>query len=176
MIEPTLPKHFRGLRPHKLFVRLAEEPILGPVFLQQGKTLVEELHPRVLETIALRVAARRDCRYVWAGHCVIATQHPTDPLSVEEIQRIAHGSPLLRGSDALLVRAVDELLDQYLSGSARAVLGSRALRVTLATGFYDTVATLMRDEAPEGDVPVILGLETPSIAARNAADRPAPVR
>jgi|GEM_PF-3253287 AhpD family alkylhydroperoxidase len=173
MSEPRFPAQWRGLRPHKLLKRLELEPTLGEAFERLGRALVDELPPRMLETIALRVSARRDCRYIWAGHVAIAFNHPEHPLSIAEIARIAYGSSALRGSDALLVRAVDELLDQSLSRSAQAALGTRAPRVTLATGFYDTIAALMHDVEPERDVPVIPGLETPSLAARLALERAA---
>jgi alkylhydroperoxidase family enzyme len=165
MLDPSTLQHFRGLRPHTFLARLAEESVIGPAFERFGRALVDELDGRTLELVALRVAARRDCLYVWRAHSYIGLEH----LSEQEIARVAYDPSVLRGTDALVVRAVDELLNQSLSRSARAALGSRALRVTLAAGFYDTVATLMADVEPERDVPVVPGLETPSIAARRAA-------
>src|SRR3954452_14615034 len=125
--------------PHELLRRLGVEPTLKVAFDDLGRALVGELDMWMLETIALRVATRRECQYIWAAHAVIATTHASSPFSREHVARIATGHAVLTGRDALLVRAVDELLDRGLSGSAAAELASRALRVTLATHFYDTV-------------------------------------
>jgi hypothetical protein len=168
MNDADFPTSWRELRPRQLLARLAVEPVIGAAFEALGRTLVDELDGRTLETIALRVSARRDCHYVWRGHCVIALNHPTQPLTVDEIARIAEGPSALTGADQVLVRAVDELLGEGLGALSKATLGSRALPISIATFFYNAVAVLMSDAAPEPDARPVRGLETPLIAVRAA--------
>jgi hypothetical protein len=145
------PARWGGLRPRRLLALLACEPVIGPALLALGRALSDVLEPRTLETVALRVSARRDCHYVWRGHCAIAV----DLLGAEEIARIAHGT------DAALVRAVDEILDGRSS--------SHDPQVRIATGFYDVLCGLLRDTEPEDDALPVAGLETPADAARSIA-------
>lgn len=156
----TLPGQWRGLRPHRLLARLDEEPRTGSALHALGRALLGTLDGRSAETIALRVSAARDCRYVWQGHSQIATRHPTDPRSVEEIARIAAGAEALEGADADLVRAIDALLAR--DGTA----GRPPLEVVVATFFYDLLTVLLHDAEPEADVRPLPGLETPAAARR----------
>ena len=157
MNDADFPTSWRELRPRQLFARLAVEPVIGAAFEALGRTLVDELDGRTLETIALRVSARRDCHYVWRGHCAIAF----DLLGAEGIARIAHGADALSGAHAALVRAVDEILDGRSS--------SHDLQVTIATGFYDVLCGLLGDTEPEDDALPVGGLETPADAAHSIA-------
>ena len=125
---------------------------------------------RTLEVIALTVAVLRKSPYLWRGHAFLAAIR-LRVLSVAEVARIAAGPSWLSPADALFVRVVTELLDGDLSSASKAELGSRALRVTVATRFYDLIATLTREFAPEPGTPVVPRLETYSDAIR-WIDRP----
>jgi hypothetical protein len=161
------PQHWRELRPWRLLELLADEPVIGPALLALGRALTEEFDSRMLELIAVRVSALRDNRYVFKGHAYLATRC-LRVLTVDEVARIVAGPDSLTKHDATLVRAVDELLNgSGLSSASQAALGSRAPRVAIAAAFYDLVATLMRDAEPESDVPVVRGLETPTIAVQS---------
>ena len=151
------PARWGELRPRRLLALLASESVIGPALLALGRALSDVLEPRTLETIALRVSARRDCHYIWRGHCAIAF----DLLGAEGIARIAHGADALSGAHAALVRAVDEILDGRSS--------SHDLQVTIATGFYDVLCGLLGDTEPEDDALPVGGLETPADAAHSIA-------
>jgi hypothetical protein len=158
------PQHWgEDIRPHKLLALLEAEPVLGTVVKQLGRTLNETVEPRTLELIALRVSACLDVNYVWRAHAFLAVER-LRVLSLEEVARVAAGPVALGGWDAVVVRAVDELLGGRLTASSRDALGSRAPRVEIAAGFYRLVATLMADAEPETDVPELDGLQSPAIA------------
>jgi len=155
------PNHWGDdIRPHKLLALLEAEPVLGAVVKELGRTLSETVEPRTLELIALRVSARLDVNYVWCAHAFMAVER-LRVLSADELARVAVGPAALAGWDAVVVSAVDEFLSGGLTASSRDALGSRALRVEIAAGFYCLVATLMHDAEPETDVPelVVRGLD-----------------
>jgi Carboxymuconolactone decarboxylase family len=155
-----------GLSPDALFARLEEEPRAGDALCALGDALLETAAGRLLEFVALRTSAARTCLYMWRGHCRIALQRAPEPLSREDVARVAAGAATLSGDDAIVVAAIDELLgERRLRPSTRESLGRRALVLTIAVLFYETVAIVMRDEEPEAEP--IEGLETPAIAARS---------
>lgn len=173
MTHDELPERWGDdIRPWRLLELLASEPAIGPAFNALGRVLVDTIDHRMLETIALRVSARRGNEYAWRGHVHLSTTR-LRVLTREEVAGIAEGPAALTGADAALVRAVDEVLDGGLAPASRAVLGAVALRVTIAAGFYDAVATLMKDAEPEDDIPAVPGLETPARAARTRRSRSA---
>lgn len=130
---------------------------------------MDALAPRVRELVALRVGATRDSAYVWSGHAPIARD---SGLTSEEIAGVAVGPTAFEGRDALVLSAVDALLtDGSIDAATRHALGERdALSVLIATQFYETLASIMQDAAPEPDTLPIPGLETPSRAKRTAAE------
>ncbi|RKQ93815.1 hypothetical protein C8N24_3689 [Solirubrobacter pauli] len=168
-MSSAFPTHWRhDIRPWRLLARLAAEPELGETVNAQGRLLSELMDARVLELIALRVSAVVDVEYVWRAHAFLSTQRLA-VLSPDEVARVTLGADAFAGDDADLLRAVDEILAGGLSAASRATLGSDAVRVTIATGFYALVGALMRDAGPEDDIPSIAGLETPSAARRTGS-------
>lgn len=147
---------WNGALPHQLFDRLSEAPEAGDALCGVGDALLGSLDGRTLELVALRVAAVRACRYVWAGHCVIASRRASGRLTHDEIARIAAGPEAMDGPDAELLVAVDALLTR----SAESAL---PLSVTIAVLFYDVVCMIMSDAEP--DAAPVPGLEDPLIAA-----------
>lgn len=156
---------WRGQVPLQLLARLEAEPVIGDGLCGLGDALLAGLDGRLLELVALRVSAVRDCLYVWRGHCAIAIGRPVGALAADEIARLAAGPAALIGEDAAVVQAVDELLARSeLAAATRRRIGARALGIVVATRFYDTVATIMRDA--ESDAAPLDGLETPELAAQ----------
>lgn len=153
-------------RPQRLYDILGADPALGEPFDVYGKTLNQVLPPRMLELVALRLAALRDCHYMWRGHVQIALHHPVDPLTEDEIAGVAAGPHALAEPDARFVRAIDELAARRPTRHALQALGDDALRVLLATFFYEAVTALLHDVEPEPQATPVAGLQTPSIAAR----------
>jgi alkylhydroperoxidase family enzyme len=153
-----------GLVPEALFGRLEAEPIVGDALCELGDALLKNASGRMLEFVALRTSVARDCLYMWRGHCRIALKRPDDPLSPDEIARIA----AFAGSDAAVLAAIDELLSAgRLSARTRSAVGDRELILTIASLFYDTIAIIMRDAEPDEEA--VAGLETPAAAARAVA-------
>lgn len=160
------PRHFGRERPHRLFQRLEYSPQVGDALLALGRALNDEVDGRVLELVALRVSAVRECTYVWRGHCRIVLQRDDAGLSLEDIARIATGPDAMDRADAVVVRAVDELLaDGRLTGPTQDDLAALGLGVDVpvVTGFYATVASLM--DGAEPDAEPVAGLQTPAVAA-----------
>jgi alkylhydroperoxidase family enzyme len=157
-----------GLVPAALFARLEAEPVVGDALCGLGDSLLENANGRMLEFVALRTSVVRDCLYMWRGHCRIALRRPDEPLSAEEIARIAVGPAAFAGSDAATLAAIDELLaNGRFSARTRSAVGERELILTIASLFYDTIAIIMRDAVPDEDP--VAGLETPFDAARAVA-------
>ena len=155
-----------GLVPEELFARLEAEPLVGDALCAVGDALLETADGRMLEFVALRASVMRDCLYMWRGHCRTALRRDPEPLGMDEIARIAAGRGAPTGPDAPVLAAIDQLLlDRRLSARARRAVGDRALILTIAVLFYETVAIIMRDAEPEAEP--IAGLETPAIAARS---------
>lgn len=155
---------WKGQVPEALFARLGAEPVVGDAFCALGDALLTTANGRMLEFVALRCSALRDCRYVWRGHCRIALRRSDDPLSADEIARIAVGPAAFTGPDVFVLQAIDELLaNRRLSAQTRSAIGDRALILTIASLFYDAIATIMQDAEP--DAAPTNGLETPAIAA-----------
>jgi alkylhydroperoxidase family enzyme len=156
---------WNGLVPEALFRRLSAEPVVGDSLCALGDALLSTADGRMLEFVALRSSAVRDCLYMWRGHCQIALRRLDEPITAEEIARIAAGPAAFTGADAAVVQAIDELLDDgCLSAPTRSALGDRALILTIATLFYETIAIVMHDAEPEAEP--LDGLETPAAAAR----------
>jgi AhpD family alkylhydroperoxidase len=158
-------------RPQRLYEILATDPALGEAFDVYGRTLNQLLRPRTLELIALRLAALRDCDYMWRGHVQIALNHPVDAFTVDEVARVAAGPHALDEADARIVRAIDELAARRATRPNLDALGDDALGVVLATFFYEAVTALLHRVEPEKQATPVAGLQTPSIAARRLDQR-----
>ena len=164
MTGADVPERWRAMRPVQLFDRLAAAPDVGAAMHRLGGALLGALDGRDAERIALRVSAVRDCPYVWRGHCRIATLQLDEPLSAEEVARIAHGPGALEGHAALIVGAVDELLAGRHPAALAELEPPVALAVVVATHFYAAVTVLMRDAPPEPDALPLPNLRTPAEA------------
>jgi alkylhydroperoxidase family enzyme len=162
-------EHWNGEIPVALLRRLGEVPAVGTAMLDLGAALRRSASGRTLESVALRVSARRNCLYTWSGHCRIALGRTEAPLNRDEIARIAFGPAAFDGPDRLVLEAVDELLaDRRLTKRTRRAIGDRELILAIATSFYDTLATIMRGVEP--DALAITGLETPCVAAHSVGE------
>jgi Carboxymuconolactone decarboxylase family len=154
---------WKGRLPHKLFERLKAEHVIAAGIRALGDGLRAAMPDRTLELVALRVSALLVNSYIWNGHAYIALDCL---LTFDEIAGIAAGEAAFTGRDAMILRAVEELVGgARLSDETRHALGSKVLSVIVAAGFYRFVATIMQDVPPEPGVPVIPGLEDPTQAA-----------
>ena len=157
-------EHWNGETPEALLSRLGKAPEVGSAMLDVGAALRGAATGRMLELVALRVSAKRDCAYTWRGHCRIALKSVEAPMTREEIARIAAGPEALVGTDRLVLEAVDEILGRgRLSEATGRSLGDRELVLTIAVCFYETLATVMHGVEP--DAQSVIGLETPRVAA-----------
>jgi hypothetical protein len=150
--------------PRKLLHRLRTERTIAAGIRTLGDALRVATPDRTLELVALRVSVLLVNSYIWNGHTYIALD---DVLTFEEIAGVAAGASAFAGSDAVILRAVEELVrGARLSDETRLGLGSHLISVIVAAGFYRLVGTIMQDVSPEPAVPVIPGLEGPEQAAR----------
>jgi hypothetical protein len=94
----------------------------------------------------------------------IARDRPADALTEREIAQVALGPEAFEGEDALVVRAVDELLlDHHLDDQTAHALGpEHAVAIELGVAFYSAIALVVHGAAP--DEPPIRFLESPAAA------------
>lgn len=96
-----------------VFATVAHHPDLLRAWLRLGTHLLlaTTLAPRDRELVILRTAWTSRCAYEWGQHVVIARREGIDD---DEIIRIAAGpdAPDWSGDDAILLTAVDELVDR----------------------------------------------------------------
>ncbi|MEU3781914.1 carboxymuconolactone decarboxylase family protein [Streptomyces sp900129855] len=92
----------RTVPPSNALGLFLNHPALAKAFLAFGTHLLyrSTLPAKVRELTILRVAWRRQCRYEWVHHLVMARQVG---VSEEELEQVR------RGADTLVNRAVDEL-------------------------------------------------------------------
>ncbi|MBL7550838.1 carboxymuconolactone decarboxylase family protein [Frankia sp. AgB1.9] len=144
---------------------LARHPVLAKAFLPfNGYALLDtELRIREVEILILRVAARRQSRYLWGQHIFAAR---AAGLTDEEVARVAYGpnAPFLEPLDAALIRAVDALVDDgAISDGTWAELAAelderKLLDILFVTGCYETMAWMMNslDLEPDPRIPEYL--------------------
>jgi alkylhydroperoxidase family enzyme len=115
------------------------------------------LTPRQRELLALRLAAVRDSRYVWAQHVARAEDSGID---MDEVARVAAGPDAPGWSDLerALLRAVDELLaDGRIGSETWSVLAGEfdvqaLMDVVFTVGAYDILAmALLTFDVPLDD-------------------------
>jgi alkylhydroperoxidase family enzyme len=151
--EPRHPKPSSENRPKalNLLSTFAHHPGLAQAFftfnghILRATTLTE----RQRELLVLRVGVRRECRYEWAQHLLIAGDAG---ITDEEISRVqsAPGSPLWNDVDRALLGAVDELIDDgAIAAGTWGVLAAeldaqQLLDVIYTVGAYETVAFMIR--------------------------------
>jgi alkylhydroperoxidase family enzyme len=156
-MRPPTPRHYvppPGGRPDRpkasgTIGTFAHHPDLATTWLTfNGHILYgTTLTLRQRELLVLRVAAVLGSRYLWAQHVI---QKDDVGLTDEDIARIAFGStaPFLDPLEALMVRAVDELLeDGSVSARTWADLAEQLdpqqlLDVIFTVGCYTTLAWL----------------------------------
>jgi 4-carboxymuconolactone decarboxylase len=165
-IPPLSEEEFRsverklGLSPTpqalNVMTTLARNPALYKAWQRfAGALFNSELDPRERELVILRSAWRCQSSYEWAQHARIAHQIG---LTDTEIRRIAGkpDDPDWAPADALLLRAVDELVDERrLSDATYTALAARyeparLLLLTMLAGHYVMLAGVL---AASGVVP-----------------------
>lgn len=170
---PPACKEWNGRRPTKLLAECNKRPIIGDRLLALGAALMDAMDHRTRELVALRVSAVRNNEYVWNGHVVLGLQ--LGALDRDEVARVAVGPTVFSGRDAYVLWAVDHVLaNRPLDPATGSALDARdLLAIKIATGFYATVAGVMRGFEPEPDVPGVTGIESPARARGTYADRAA---
>ncbi|HEY2428227.1 MAG TPA: carboxymuconolactone decarboxylase family protein [Acidimicrobiales bacterium] len=148
-----------------IFATLVRHPGLFRKWLPfGGKLLAGKLSPRDRELLILRTGWHLQCPYEWGHHVLIAR---AAGISDEEIERVKLG-PDAEGwdeSDALLLRAADELHDQHVLGDETwAALSARydqrqLIEVPMVVGHYHLVAFTLNSLGvqPEAGVPALDG-------------------
>lgn len=167
--DPAERPEFDGRRPEKLLAALRASPAIQAALLPLGATLMDTMEPRTRELVALRVSALRDSAYLWSGHVPIAMH--LGALDPDEIARVAVGSAAFEERDAAVLLTVEHVLaNRAVDALARRLLSEPdILAITVATGFYATIASVMQGAEPEPDLPEIAGIETPAEARGTAA-------
>ncbi len=99
--------------------------------------------PRDRETIILRAAWRADATYEWGHHVPLGREAG---LSDDEMLALADRGEVASADDALLVRAVDELFDDYCIGQetwnalAQRFDETRLIELPMLAGHYRMLA------------------------------------
>jgi AhpD family alkylhydroperoxidase len=111
----------QGMKPPPVNVLglFAHHPALARAFLAYNRHLTgrsSTVDRRTRELAVLRVAWRRRCRYEWAQHRSIAARAGVTDAEVAQLRcpvgdGAGAGASAVAGSVPLLIRAVDELLD-----------------------------------------------------------------
>jgi alkylhydroperoxidase family enzyme len=142
-------------RPLNVMTTLAHNPSLYAAWQHlAGELFSRSLDPRDRELVILRAAWRCSSRYEWAQHARIA--HDVG-LTDAEIHRIASGPDAVDwpAPDALLLRAVDELVDERcISDAVWTALASRfepakLLSLTMLAGHYIMLAAVLNSAGVE---------------------------
>jgi alkylhydroperoxidase/carboxymuconolactone decarboxylase family protein YurZ len=153
---------WKGERPRAFFDTVSSNPVIGDGLCGLCDALLAGMPARTRELVALRVSAELDSAYAWHGHVRIACGVV---LSWEEIAAVAAGPAAFAGYDAIVLRAVDELLHSgSLRDATRSALGTDELVVKIATGTYWTVAAVIAGVEPEPGIAPVAGLESPDRA------------
>lgn len=155
--------------PLTLIEIIKTNPVFEREFFAFGEAL-RKLEDRLRELATLRVSVLLPNDYIWAGHGHIALDRG---LSVDDIARAAVGPQAMEGRDAAILQLVDDRVARRDPREATlSALGEAdAVAITVVVHFYELVAALVRDAAPEADATPIPGL--PSAAEAHAALRPA---
>ena len=131
---------------------------IGAPWSQFAKALMSEgrLDPRLRELVVLRVASRRRCPYVLAGHLQIAAHCGLGP---ERVAAATGAAPAEQAGAAgyAVIRAADELMDSgRISAKTRAgleefVSNEALIELVMLAGQYVMVGMLCEtfDLAPE---------------------------
>lgn len=127
-----------------IFLTLVRHPGLFRRWLPfGGKLLSGKLPARDRELLILRTAVNCDAHYEWAQHVRIGR---AAGLTAEEIDRIKEGAAEFDGSDALLLRAADELhetstlSDETWDALAGAYDERQLIELPMVVGHYHLVA------------------------------------
>ena len=133
--DPSRPKGLNALG------MLAHHPALTQAFNTFNGHLLfaSTLSPRERELLVLRVAAVRRSDYEWAQHAVLAGDAGLRPAEVEAVGQ-GPDAPGLAAFDRLLVRAVDERLDDQ-----------QLMDLVFTVGAYETLAMAFRSFGVEID-------------------------
>lgn len=160
---------WKGRRPLRLIRALEPQPLIGDALCGLGDVLRDALADRLRALVVLRTCAVLETLglYAWVAHCDFALRHA---LSYWDIACVAVGPTALRGRDATVALAVDQLLDDgRIDAVVHEALGDDAIAVKVATGAYRTFITVMQDVEPEPDIAPLAGIETPARARETYA-------
>jgi AhpD family alkylhydroperoxidase len=140
-----------------VFTTLVRNPRVFKRWVPFGNTLLNgSLPPRDRELVILRVAHRCDCVYEWHHHTRIARDAGLDDDEIARV-RIGAGDAGWHAADAVLLRAVDELLDDHRIGDATwEVLAARyderlLIELLLLVGQYQMLAAALNSLGVEVD-------------------------
>jgi alkylhydroperoxidase family enzyme len=156
---------FDGHPPLRLFEELEKLPeAVRDALLALGASLMDAVAHRTRELGVLRVGAVLPNDYIWNGHVAISQRLAA--LDRKEIARVAFGHRAFDDHDEAVLWAVDCLLaNRPIDVGTRATLGERdVLAVKVVTGFYITIAGIMRGIEPEPGTPQTAGITTPGEA------------
>jgi 4-carboxymuconolactone decarboxylase len=141
-----------------LLTLLSRAAPIGRPWSQFARALMSEgrLDPRLRELVVLRVASKRRCPYVLAGHLKIAAHCG---LSRERVAAATGAAPTEQADadDAAVIRAADELMDSgRITAESRACLEGfleeqALIELVMLAGQYVMVGMLCQtfDLAPE---------------------------
>jgi alkylhydroperoxidase family enzyme len=118
-----------------------------------------QLAPRLRELIILRVARRSSCNYEWTQHVGIAKACGIDQAQIDALAAGHADAPGFDDADRLIVRAVDEAIDQVrLPEATFAALAARfshqeIVEVLMTVGFYRGLAMVIESTGVDLDPP-----------------------
>lgn len=157
-IREMLPDRLGRGRVLNIFTTLARHPKLLKRWLVFGNHVLAKstLSPRARELLILRTGFRCKSEYEWGQHAIIA-RHAG--ISDDEIRRVTQGpdAPGWDPIDALLLRAADELHDDYaMSDTTWAALAAvydvkQMMDVVFTVGQYTLVSMALNSLGIERD-------------------------
>jgi 4-carboxymuconolactone decarboxylase len=139
-----------GLFAHhpRLFIRWAK--FGGALLLNSG------LDRRQVEILVLRSAANCDCVYEWDHHVKLAAEAGVSPEEISFLNRTGQSDRIV-GTDAILVRAADELhQERQVSDGTWSELDAiftadQIIEICMLVGHYEMLAMLLNSVGLESD-------------------------
>jgi AhpD family alkylhydroperoxidase len=136
-----------GTPPPNVFTTLARNRGLFRrwLFFAGGLMPGGKLDRRDSELIILRVAHKRDCAYEWSHHQHLGARAGLNAAEIDAARDVA-GPEVLSDHQAMLLRAVDEMLDEGAIGEAlwsdlaRVFDESELIELCLLIGHYEMLA------------------------------------
>lgn len=153
--------------PRTLLATLDANPIAKGGLIALGEAL-RELDDRPRELATVRTGILRRCRYIVAAHTHIAL---SQGLTIDDLERIAIGPAAFEGHDAAVLALTDAIVARRppRPETLRVLGEADTVAVIAVVGFYETIASYVRDAEPEADATPIPGLNAPLLAGAPAA-------